>query len=291
MHQIISHDEGKTTGGIFYRRTNCRSGGPGTAGGGPANRIPPPTLVMVMGYGGSLRIWPETLISKLADKYDVITYDNRGTGLSFLPDSENDYTINSMAGDIEEVVNTLGLSRFHLMGYSMGGCIAIDYAHQFPDKVQTLFLLSTTGGGTFFARPDKALSQALANPQGKNLWEIYLYTFALMYSPRAFEIVQPKLKAIYAVSKFHPTRPQALAGHSRAFKCFDASGYVANLTMPITILSGANDRIMPVQNSHALAQALPHANLVIVPDCEHGVHIEREDLVIGEIEKLTARVP
>jgi pimeloyl-ACP methyl ester carboxylesterase len=250
---------------------------------------PVPTLVMVMGYGGSLRIWPETLINKLAEKYDVIAFDNRGTGLSFLPDDESAYTIKSMAEDIDDVVNNLRVSRFHLMGYSMGGCIAIEYAHLFPAKVQSLFLLSTTGGGALFAKPDKALAQTLANPPGKTLWEIYVSTFGLMYSPAAFEKVEPKLKAIYETSKSHPTRPQALAGHSRAFKYFDASDYVGNLAMPITILSGADDRIMPVQNSHALAQALPQAHLVIVPDCEHGVHVEQEDLVITEIETLTAK--
>jgi pimeloyl-ACP methyl ester carboxylesterase len=219
----------------------------------------------------------------------VITYDNRGTGLSFLPEKEGDYTTQSMAEDLDEVANTLDLRHFHLMGYSMGGCIAIEYAHLFPDKVQSLFLLSTTAGGTLFIAPDKALSRALANPPGKTLWEIYVSTFGLMYSPEAFKRVEPQLKAIYEISKFHPTRPQALVGHSHAFKYFDASGYVDKLSMPITILSGASDRIMPVQNSQGLAQALPHANLVIVPDCEHGVHIEQEDRVIDELAKLSAR--
>jgi pimeloyl-ACP methyl ester carboxylesterase len=297
MNQTISQQEGKTTGGIFYRRTFCS--------GFDADRKPTddaqlhsqthshnpphPTLVLVMGYGGSLRIWPETLITKLAERYDVITYDNRGTGQSFLPAKETDYTTKTMAEDLDSLATTLGLSHFHLLGYSMGGCIAIEYAHLFPDKVQSLFLLSTTGGGTLYVKPDKTMTQALANPQGKTLWEVYLYTFALMYSPQAFERVQPQLKAIYEMSKSCPTRPQALAGHSHAFKCFDASGYVANLTMPVTILSGADDRMMPAHNSRGLAQVLPLANLLIVPDCEHAVHIEQEDLVIREIEELTAR--
>jgi pimeloyl-ACP methyl ester carboxylesterase len=280
MQETFSHQEGKTTGGIYYRRTTIGAAAKSDGAG------PRPTLVMVMGYGGSLRIWPETLVNKLAAKFDVVTYDNRGTGLSFLPADESEYSTQTMAGDIEEVVNALGLHHFHLMGYSMGGCIAIEYAHKFSDKVQSLFLLSTTAGGTLFTKPDKAMSYALANPPGKTLWEIYVSTFGLMYSPQAFALVEPKLKALYESSKAHPTRPQALVGHSRAFRLFDASAYVNQLPMPITILSGANDRLMPVQNSRSLAQALPQANLVIVPECEHGVHIEQEDLVVGEIEKL-----
>jgi 3-oxoadipate enol-lactonase len=276
LYRTILHEEGKTSSGIFYRRSVWTG----------SDQIRS-TLLMVMGYGGSLCIWPETLVNKLAEKYDVVTYDNRGTGLSFLPENETDYSTKSMADDINEVVKALDLKQIHLMGYSMGGCIAIEYAHKYPGKVQSLFLLSTTGGGKLFAKPDKALTYALANPEGKSLWEIYVFTFGLMYSAEAFARVEPKLKAIYEMAKFHPTRPQALKGHSRAFKYFDAADYVGQLTMPITILSGADDRIMPVGNSRALAQALPHANLVIVPDCEHGVHIEEEDLVISEIEKLT----
>lgn len=286
MQKAISFQEGKTESGIFYRRTVC--GATADAAKNQAGRAAP-TLVLVMGYGGSLRIWPATLINKLAEKYNVVSYDNRGTGLSFLPSDESAYSTAAMAGDIDDVVTALGLDRFHLLGYSMGGCIAIDYAHLHPDKVQSLFLLSTTGGGTMFAKPDKALAQALANPPGKTLWEIYVSTFSLMYSPEAFQMVEPKLRAIYEVSKEHPTRPPALLGHSRAFRGFDASGYAGQLAMPITILSGANDRIMPVQNSHLLAQALPEARLVIVPDCEHGVHLEHEDLVIDEIDMLAKR--
>ncbi len=108
LYRTILHEEGKTTSGIFYRRT-VWSG---------SDQIRP-TLLMVMGYGGSLCIWPETLVNKLAEKYDVVTYDNRGTGLSFLPENETDYSTKSMADDINEVVKALALKQIHLMGYSM----------------------------------------------------------------------------------------------------------------------------------------------------------------------------
>ncbi|MBS2006582.1 MAG: alpha/beta hydrolase [Cyanobacteria bacterium SZAS TMP-1] len=276
MTQTLKHHEGKTLGGIYYRKTSCKH---------QTNQ----TLVLVMGYGGSLRIWPESFVDKLAENYDVITYDNRGTGLSFLPEDESAYTTQSMAGDLEEVVNPLGIERFHMLGYSMGGCIAIEYALQYTPKVQSLFLLSTTGGGSAYTRPDKALSTAMANPQGKTLWEIYQFTFALMYSPESYLKVEPKLKEIYEAAKFNPTRPKALLGHSNAFKYFDAAERLSKLTMPVTVLTGAEDRLMPPENSQALHRAITNSTLVVVPGCEHGVHIEMEDLVVSEIGKLTAR--
>jgi pimeloyl-ACP methyl ester carboxylesterase len=265
----------KSESGIYYRLTST----------GAARQ----TLALVMGYGGSLRIWPQSFIDRLATMYDILTFDNRGTGLSFLPPLESDYTTELMADDLDSVVKSLGLSRFHLLGYSMGGCIAIEYAHRFRQKVQSLFLLSTTGGGTLFHRPDRALSSALANPQGNSLWALYEWTFKLMYSDEAYNRVEPVLKSLFEAAKDTPTRPQALKGHSHAFKSFNGEKYMDTLSMPVTILSGADDRIMPVANSLALADALPQAKAVIVPAVEHGVHIEREDLVIEEINELIAR--
>ncbi|MBU6453643.1 MAG: alpha/beta hydrolase [Cyanobacteria bacterium REEB67] len=273
--QTSAIKEGRSLSGIHYRLT---SSGPGRQ-----------TLVLVMGYGGSLRIWPQSFIDRLSTIYDVLTYDNRGTGLSFLPPGEEDYTTETMAGDLDSVVESLGLSHFHLLGYSMGGCIAIEYAHLYRQKVASLFLLSTTGGGALFHRPDRALSGALANPQGNSLWALYEWTFKLMYSDEAYTRVEPVLKTLFEAAKDTPTKPQALKGHSHAFKHFNGENYLDKLTMPVTLLSGENDRIMPVANTLALAKALPQAKVVIVPGVEHGVHIECESLVVEEINELIAR--
>lgn len=260
---IVEH---KTEGGIFYRTTTTPTSGN--------------YLVLVMGYGGSLRIWPATFVNKLARTFKVITYDNRGTGLSIIPENPEEYTIKAMADDLHEVVKALGLAKHHLLGYSMGGCIALQYARDCQEQVKSLFLISTTAGGTFYAKPNKEISDALANPEGKTLWDIYMSTFRLMYSPEAFERCMPTFKAIYDVSNLLPTRPLALAGHSHAFKNFDGSSYLADFNMPTTILAGKEDRLMPVKNSENLAANIAGSNLVLWDDCEHGPHIQEEDAVV-----------
>ena len=280
VQETISHTENKTAGGIFYRITFCKNDKSDAAR---------QTLLLIMGYGGSLHMWPQSMIETLAKKYDLITYDNRGTGRSFLPVTNDDYSTIIMAQDVDEIVATLHLQHFHLLGYSLGGCIALEYARQYPDKLKSLFLLSTTAGGNLYTRAEKGINKALANPEGKTLWDVYLWTFGLMYSPEALEKAIPKLREIYEIAKHTPTRHQALLGHSHAFRNFDLSAAVPQLKMPITILSGTSDRIMPVQNSQALAAQLPDADLVLVPDCQHAVHVEQEPLVINEIEKLINR--
>lgn len=263
--------EKKTAGGIFCRKTFTETSGE--------------TLILVMGYGGSLRIWPTTFVERLAQNFVVVTYDNRGTGLSIVPQNSADYTIKAMSDDLNEVVQLLEIERHHLLGYSMGSCIALQYAHDHGDRVLALFLMCGTAGGALYVKPAKEMSQALANPEGKTLWDIYMYTWKLMYSPLEFERCQPAFKAIYEKSKDLPTRPAALVGHSHAFRGFDATSYLPGFKMPCTILAGRDDRLMPAGNSENLAKNIAGARLVMLDNCEHGPHIQSEDNVIDEIEK------
>ena len=108
-------------------------------------------------------------------------------------------------------------------------------------------------------------------------------TFALMYAPEVLQRCMPTIKSIYEASKDCPTRPIALAGHSNAFKGFDGSAYLSGLNTPTTVLSGKNDRLMPVQNSLNLADKLPKSKLILLDDCEHGPHIQNEDEVVNLI--------
>lgn len=270
-NQLITYTEAKTAGGIFFRKTFTDP------------ELAP--LVLVMGYGGSLRVWPPAFVNKLAERYTVITYDNRGTGLSIIPRDEQDYTIAKMAGDLNEVMETLSLTSCHLLGYSMGSCIALQYASTYLEKVKTLFILSGTAGGALYAKPAPELSAALARPEGQTLWDMYVSTWKLMYSPEAMQRCEAELKVIYENSKDLPTKPFVLQGHSHAFRNFDATGFLARITVPTTVLSGKDDRLMPVKNSLNLAEALPNARLVLIPGCEHAPHVQEEALVVKEIEE------
>jgi pimeloyl-ACP methyl ester carboxylesterase len=272
---VVTYNEQKTSTGIFCRKTST-----------PTSKD---ALVLIMGYGGSLRVWPVEFVEKLAQKYVVITYDNRGTGLSILPEEASSYTIKAMADDLDEVMKTLQVQQAHILGYSMGSCIALQYAHDYAEKVKSLFLLCGTAGGALYVKPDPQLSAALANPQGETLWDMYMSTWSLMYSPEKMSLCHASLAAVFEYSKELPTRPIGLLGHSYAFKGFNAETYLAKLKMPTTVMAGENDRLMPLDNSKNLADNIPGAKLVVIPDCEHCPHVQDEELVIAEIDALTQR--
>jgi pimeloyl-ACP methyl ester carboxylesterase len=128
------------------------------------------------------------------------------------------------------------------------------------------------------------MSAALANPQGDTLWDLYMSSFKLMYSPEMLKRVEPRLQEIFDASKDTPTTTAGLLGHSNAFAKFDGTGFLAGLKTPTTILAGQDDRLMPVQNSENLTKGIRGARLVLVPECQHGPQVQCEDLVIRAIE-------
>jgi pimeloyl-ACP methyl ester carboxylesterase len=242
--------------------------------------------MLIMGYAGSFRTWPVSFVEGLAQTFLVLSYDNLGTGQTAPLARVEDYTIARMAQSVAEVSEDAKWTRFHLLGYSMGGCIALQYAHEHTAQVETLFLMATTSGGSGRIKAAPEVSQALINPSGETLWDMYLSTFKVMFSEERFPLVMTSIKGIYEQAKDFAISPTTLKGHDRAFKSFDGTSFVPALTMPVTILVGADDRLISCQDALAMGEQLPHARLVILPDCGHAPHIQNESEVIAEIVSL-----
>lgn len=102
-----------------------------------------PPLLLLHGYTGSALDWVD-VIGPLAAARRVIAYDHRGHGGSgHAAGGEAAYTFDALLGDLESVVDTLGLARFHLLGHSMGGVIAMRYALAHRDRLASLVLMDT----------------------------------------------------------------------------------------------------------------------------------------------------
>src|ERR1700721_3104265 len=100
-----------------------------------------PAVCLINGYRLSSVAWPPGFIPRLATRFSVISFDNRGTGRSDKPPTG--YEFGNMAKDVVGLLDTLGLSRVHLFGFSMGGAIAQEVAIRHAARIDRLILFGT----------------------------------------------------------------------------------------------------------------------------------------------------
>jgi pimeloyl-ACP methyl ester carboxylesterase len=102
-------------------------------------------LVVLNGFGATSADWDPFFIDRLASSNELILLNNRGIGGS--TDDGQPFDIAKLAGDVAHIIDSLGILRAHVLGWSMGGFIAQAFALKYPDRVTKLVLLSTDSGG------------------------------------------------------------------------------------------------------------------------------------------------
>jgi pimeloyl-ACP methyl ester carboxylesterase len=123
-----------------------------------------PPLVLIMGYRLSSSAWPAEFIDGLAERFTLVVFDNRGTGLSDKPTSG--YALSNMAEDVIGLMEHLGIAEFNVLGYSMGGAIAQELVCRHPNRVSSLVLFATLCGGTRAAYADSSVMRVMHNLEG-----------------------------------------------------------------------------------------------------------------------------
>src|SRR5215210_4677297 len=106
-----------------------------------------PPLCLIIGYRLHGAAWPDAFVEHLARRFSLLTFDNRGTGLSDKP--AYGYGLDLMAADVAGLLDGLGWTSAHVLGFSMGGAIAQELAIRTPERVGRLVLFATFPGGLF----------------------------------------------------------------------------------------------------------------------------------------------
>ena len=274
MQMNQQHIEQLADNGIFYRIYGEHN--PGSP------------LALIMGYAGCMFAWPLQFIERLAQHSKVIIFDNRGTGRSEPLRDGVDLRISHFAEDLADLLTSLGFERAQIFGYSLGGCVALEFAHLFPERVEALILQSTTGGGALYTSSDQEVKDRLANPRGSNFDEMLFDFFDLCLSPVSLEQNRGLLNSICANARPYPTSPRVMLPQLMAIRHFDASGFVGDIKHKTLLFHGQNDRILKVENGQALAKSLPNSEHVFFDDCGHCPHIEYETAVAERIQAFLA---
>ena len=247
-----------------------------------------PPLVLVMGYRLSSAAWPEALISALALQFSVITLDNRGTGLSDKP--VDGYAIANMARDVAGLLDELKISRTCILGYSMGGAIAQEFARQFPDRVLGLVLCATMCGGprAIYAAP--SVVRVMRELEGLTPEEIARQIWKVTYSPGYLEQHREMAEDQMRREIVAPTPLHAADLQFQAFAEFDCSKALPDFQAPTLVLTGDLDQLISPQNSKIIASLIPGAKLIIIPGCGHRVMWEATDECVAFIAEFLTNV-
>lgn len=237
--------------------------------GGPKGA---PTLLLLQGQANSHRWWTG-LRERFEDRMSTLTIDYRGTGGSRGPVAE--WSTETFAADVCDVLDYLGITSTAVYGTSMGGRVAQKLAISRPGMVSALVLACTSPGGELAVErsTETRLSIARAEPgEGRRVLHDLFYTPQWPETPERSHLLGD------------PTMSRAEArAHLRVSARHDSSAELGLIEAPTLVLHGDDDLMTPVVNAERLAERIPGADLTTYPGYRHGFFDELADEVTAEV--------
>jgi 2-succinyl-6-hydroxy-2,4-cyclohexadiene-1-carboxylate synthase len=256
-----------------------------TAGAGPP-------LVLLHGFTGSAATWAR-LVRAADERFSTIALDLLGHGRSDAPADPGRYAIERGAADVIAVLDRLGVGRAGVLGYSMGGRLALYLATAAPERVAALVVESASPGiGEDAARRARAAQDAAL---AESIERDGVRAFADRWERQPLFATQLRLPAadregVRAERLTHPAR--GLAGSLRGMGQGAQPALHDRLTglrVPALIVAGALDAAY-CRIARDMAGAIPAARLAVVPEAGHAVHLEQPDAFHGIVLEFLSEV-
>lgn len=219
-------------------------------------------LVVIHGGGGDARTWWDN-ITELSKKYTVYAPDLPGYGGSEPLDGM--YYIPELSDFVEKFTAKLGLENFHLVGHSLGGGVALDYALKMPHRVRKLVLVSSLCLGREIAFWVRLLSiPALLKSVGAlSLAVLKGMKWLIMRMLNPALIIMPLSPAsVYVGGSITTFKQQSLVLEHR----------LSEIRVPTLLVWGAKDPIVPVRHAYEAAKVIPDCQVKVFETRGHNVH-------------------
>ncbi len=257
-----------------------------------------PTLVLLHGFGASVFSWRK-VIAPLARGGTVIAFDRPAFGLTARPlpgewRGENPYSPEAQADLTVALLDELGVEKAVLVGHSAGGTVALLSALRHPERVEALVLVDAAiyreGATPGWLRP------VLLTPQMQRL------------GPLLVRLLVRGGEAAIRIAWDDPDKvvPEILSGYNKPLQVENWDRAVWELILashplglgtqldeiriPVLVITGDHDRVVPTRESVRLAAELRKAELVVVRDCGHVPHEERPELFLRATTDFLAKL-
>jgi len=226
-----------------------------------------PAVMMLHGTGSSLHTF-EPWAEALEGDYRVIRFDLPGSGLSG-PDPTGTYTDARSMAIMLGILDRLGVDRAALIGNSIGGRLAWNFAAAHPDRVDRLILISPDG----FASPGFEYGRPPEIPAFLSLIR-YALPKALLRPSIAAAYGDPDALTEETLERYHalllaPGNRDAMIERMRQTILVDPEPILREITVPVLLLWGEKDGMIPVANAGDYMRALPRSRLVTLPSLGH----------------------
>lgn len=230
-------------------------------------------LLLVQGLGYGRWGW-EPLVEPLAERFRVITFDNRGIGESTVPDGP--YSAAQMATDARAVLDAAEAEEAHVVGSSLGGMIAQELALTHPERVDHLVLIASHPGAPHgYPMPEvtvRLLSEAQSLAPEEALRRFVVN--ALGPEPDASVVEE-----IVARRLANPPDPTGWQGQAAAGTTYEGGDRAREITAPTLVVTGKADRVVDPRNGPLLTEMIGDSTLHEIPGGGHLVFWEHPDRV------------
>jgi pimeloyl-ACP methyl ester carboxylesterase len=240
-----------------------------------------PAVLLIHGIAGSSRTW-EPVIPLLAREHTVVAPDLVGHGESAKP--PGDYSLGAQASALRDVLSVLGIDRVTVVGQSFGGGVAMQFSYQFPEHCDRLVLVGSGGlgrevswllrlltiPGVEYVLP--ALTPRFVRDRGDDLVS-FLHKAGFRH-PRAVEMwrAYASLSELESRRAFISTLRGVIDPGGQSVNAMDRLYLAAH--MPMLIIWGERDTIIPVSHARAAHDAVPGSRLEVIEGAGHFPHVE-----------------
>lgn len=253
-----------------------------------------PPLVLIAGTGFPGATWDEDLVTPLAARHTVLTFDNRGTGST--PVTGERLSTRVFARDAAGLIDSLGLPPAHVLGHSMGGRVAQWIALDRPELVRSL-ILAATGPGQF--RDDRPVTRGIPVHTAKGLIELgyerYMreHIAATFFTPEFVAAHPERVERLFQLFWEHRPELEGYLRHVVARQEHQTADRLALITAPSLVLVGDRDTQIMGTGSHLdqsrfLMGHLPNATLRLIEGTAHGYFWQAPERTVETLLAWTA---
>ena len=245
------------------------------------------TFVLVHGWTNDRRIWAPVARLLVERGHRVVLYDQRGHGAS--RDGRDGLTIQALGSDMAAVLDHVDIRDAIIAGHSMGGMAAQAFAIEHPDvlseRVAAVALVSTACSDLAMPGPvDRLTPLVLGSSLASRFVSNSRLGPFLVRRTMGRTATLSNLKAMQ--DTFAATEPSSRAAFYRAMAAMDLSAGLADVDVPVVVISGTRDALVPHANARRLTDIIDGARFEALPDAGHMLPLERPDEVADLLERL-----